>query len=83
MDAANVPSHMVDPLAVPSLRRVLQQGLLVEHYAIDGLERIGNREAIAGLKAAQYHTDEDVRAAVRLALTQLQETSRRPLRPAD
>jgi hypothetical protein len=49
MDAANALSHIQDPVAVDSLVRVLQHGLLVEHYAVAGLERIGNPEAIAAL----------------------------------
>lgn len=61
MDAANALSHIQDPVAVDSLVRVLQHGLLVEHYAVAGLERIGSPEAIAALVAAQDHPDEQVR----------------------
>jgi hypothetical protein len=72
MDAANALSYIRDPLAVESLVRVLQEGSLVEHYAVDGLGRIGSPEAIAALEAAQGHPDEEVRAAVRRVLDVLQ-----------
>jgi len=72
MEAANALSYIRDPLAVDSLARVLQQGSLVEQYAVDGLGRIGSPEAIAALQAAQDHPDEEVRAAVRLMLEALQ-----------
>jgi len=68
MEAASALSYIQDPLAVASLVRVLQNGSLVEHYAVDGLGRIGGPEAIAALLAAQDHPDEEVRAAVRLML---------------
>jgi hypothetical protein len=75
MDAANALSYTVDPLAVPSLRRVLQQGSLVEHYAVTGLGRIGSPDAIAALKAAQNNPDEDVRSQVRSVLRSIQAQS--------
>ena len=72
MQAANALSYIQDPVAVPSLARVLQQGSLVEQYAVDGLGRIGTPEAIAALEAAQNHPDEDVRGAVRAMIERLQ-----------
>jgi hypothetical protein len=75
MDAANALSYTVDPLAVPSLRWVLQQGSLVEHYAVAGLGRIGSPDAIAALKAAQNNPDEDVRSQVRSVLRSIQAQS--------
>jgi hypothetical protein len=71
MDAASALSYIRDPLAIDSLIRVLQHGSLVEHYAVDGLGRIGNPEAIAALEAAKNHPDEEVRAAVRYMLAVL------------
>jgi len=68
MEAAKALSYIVDPAAVSKLRRVLEQGSLVEHYAVDGLVRIGSSEAIAALKAQRDHPDEDVRDAVNSAL---------------
>ena len=37
MEAAKTLSYIVDPEAVDSLVRVLQQGAMVAHYAVDGL----------------------------------------------
>jgi hypothetical protein len=72
MEAANALSYIRDSVAVESLSRVLQDGALVENYAVDGLERIGGSEAIAALQAAQDHPDPEVREAVRNALDRLQ-----------
>jgi hypothetical protein len=83
MEAANALSYIRDPVAVDSLARVLQQGELVEHYAVDGLGRIGTPEAIAALTAAQYLRDEDVRAAVRSMLEVLQGRAQGGLGPQD
>jgi PBS lyase HEAT-like repeat len=72
IQAANALSYVVDPVAVDSLVRVLQQGSIVGHYAVEGLARIGNPEAIAALVAARNNPDEDVRTAVRYSLGVLQ-----------
>lgn len=72
MDAAKALSYIRDPQAVGNLARVLQQGSLVEEYAIAGLARIGTPEAVAALLAAQDHPREEVRDAVRNALENLQ-----------
>jgi len=72
MDAANALSYIRDPVAVASLARVLQKGSLVEQYAIDGLGRIGNPEAIDALEAAESHPDPEVGAAARRMLEELQ-----------
>lgn len=71
IEAANALSYIRDPLAVDSLVRVLWQGSLVAHYAVDGLRRIGSVEALAALQAATDHPDEDVRATVRSTLETL------------
>ncbi|MGH6848485.1 MAG: HEAT repeat domain-containing protein [Methylocella sp.] len=81
--AANALSYIRDPLAVPSLVRVLQHGSMVENYAVDGLGRIGSPAAIEALIAAQNHPDEDVRAAARSMLGALREGGQGPLEPAD
>lgn len=83
MDAAKALSYMRDRQAVGSLARVLQQGTLVEHYAVDGLVQIGTPEAIAALEAAQNHPDEDVRTAVRSALEALQQGPQKNSGPKD
>jgi hypothetical protein len=64
MEAAEALSYIRDPAAVAGLARVLQHGSFVEQYAVDGLGRIGGPEAIAVLRAARNHPDEEVRAAV-------------------
>jgi hypothetical protein len=74
MEAASALSYIRDPLAVRELVRVLWQGSLVAHYAVDGLARIGSPEAKAALNAARYHEDKDIRALVRSALEGLQAT---------
>ena len=83
MEAASALSYIRDPLAIGSLVRVLRQGSLVEHYAVEGLGRIGNSEAIAALEAAQDHPDEDVRAAVRITLGAVRERAQGASRPKD
>jgi HEAT repeat protein len=62
MEAANALSYLLDPAAVASLVRVLEQGGAVASQAVDGLGRIGNLEATAALRAAQQNPDEAVRA---------------------
>jgi hypothetical protein len=71
IEAADALSYIRDPLAVDSLIRVLWQGSLVAHYAVDVLARIGNLEALAALEAATDHPDEDVRSTVRSTLEAL------------
>jgi hypothetical protein len=83
MEAANALSYIRDPVAVDSLARVLQQGELVQHYAVEGLGRIGTPEAIAALVGAQYLRDEDVRAAVRSMLEVLQGRAQGGLGPQE
>jgi hypothetical protein len=83
MDAAKALSYMRDPQVVSSLVRVLQQGSLVEHYAVDGLARIGTPEAVAALMAEQDNPSEEVRAAVRTALENLQQPTREHSGPKD
>jgi len=68
MGAARTLSYVVDPLAVDSLVRVLQQGSMVAHYAVDRLGRIGNPAAIDALTAARDYLDDEVRTAVRNTL---------------
>jgi len=71
MDAANTLSYIRDPLAVDSLVRVLWQGSLVSHYAVTGLARIANPQALSALEAAQDHPVDDVRAMIHSTLEEL------------
>jgi hypothetical protein len=72
MEAAKTLSYVLDPLAVRSLVRVLQQSPIVAHYAVDGLGRIRNPEAIDALTAARDYLNEEIRTAVRYTLAVIQ-----------
>ena len=50
-EAALALSYVRDPIAIPHLRKMLVSGL-VEGFALKGLQRIGNREAVQVLIAA-------------------------------
>jgi hypothetical protein len=71
MDAAQTLSYIDDSLAVPQLTRVLSQGTFVEQYAVEGLGRIGNSDAVSALWSAVGHPDPDVRSLVWFTLNQL------------
>jgi hypothetical protein len=75
MDAALELSYIDDAVAVPQLLRVLQQGEFVEHYAIEGLGRVGNASAIAGLWGASLSPDPDIRALAIFTLNQIGQPS--------
>jgi hypothetical protein len=83
MEAANALSYVLDPVAVPSLVRVLRQGSLVAHYGVDGLARIGGPEAMAALVAAEDHADEEVRIKIRNMLGLIRLGAPGALRPMD
>jgi PBS lyase HEAT-like repeat len=83
MEAAITLSYIVDPVAVDSLVRVLQQGSMVAHYAVDGLGRIGNPEAIEALTAARDYLDDEVRTSVRYTLQVLQGNAPKGSGPID
>ncbi len=69
MEAAHVLSFVRDPAAVPHLARVVRQGKYVEDFAIQGLGRIANQEALeALLKTARTHSDPEVRALASFTL---------------
>jgi hypothetical protein len=81
MEAAKTLSYVLDPLAVSSLVRVLQQSPIVAHYAVDGLGRIRNPEAIDALTAARDYLNEEIRTAVRYTLAMIQGQAPRPSAP--
>ncbi len=62
MAAAQTLSFINDPIAVPQLIRVLNQGTFVEQYAVEGLGRIGNPAAVGALWGAMAHPDPDIRS---------------------
>lgn len=71
MTAAETLSYIKDPLAVPQLIRVLNQGTFVEHFAVQGLGWIANPQAIVALWEATAHPDSDIRALAVFTLNTL------------
>lgn len=61
-DAALALSHITDPVAVPYLEKALKEGRSVWQYAIPGLARIANREAIETLISALKGPDREAAA---------------------
>jgi len=83
MDAARTLSYVNDPLAVPALSRVLNQGTFVEQYAVEGLGRIASPEAISALWGAAGHPDPDVRSLSWFTLNQIDMQSQQSPKDAD
>jgi hypothetical protein len=71
MEAAQTLSYINDPVAVPELARVLEQGTFMEQYAIEGLGRIATPQAVAILWNAMSHADPEVRSFARFTLSQV------------
>src|SRR5262245_21251058 len=70
-DAALALSHIGDPIAIPFLRQVLENGWIVDRYAAAGLGRIGSRgnvEAIDTLVASRAQADIERRSYITGAL---------------
>ena len=78
MEAAKTLSYVSDPVAIPQLARVLNQGTFVEQYAIEGLGRIGDSSSIVMLWNATANADPDIRALAVFTLEQI----RRGVAPA-
>jgi hypothetical protein len=75
-DASLVLSYVVDPMAVPFHARVLKEGLpAARANAVQGLTRIGNREAQEALRAGLATADADLKAKIESALTQFRPAS--------
>ncbi|MBI4164989.1 MAG: HEAT repeat domain-containing protein [Acidobacteria bacterium] len=71
-DASLALSYVVDPLAVPFQARVLKEGSPgARANAVQGLSKIGNREALEALRAGLVNADPDLKAKIESALTQL------------
>jgi hypothetical protein len=73
MEAAQTLSYVRDPVAVPQLARVLNQGTFVEQYAVEGLGRIGNSSSIVMLLSATAHADPDIRSLAVFTLGQIRQ----------
>lgn len=71
--AASMLSYIVDPVAVPYLKKTLHAGKLVEPIAIAGLERIANREAVEALISGLKNRTGDVQILTRAALQRIQQ----------
>lgn len=69
-DYALALSHLTDPVAVPFLARLLESGR-VEQIAIDGLRRIGNKEAVDILIATFESKNEEAVIFAQRALRRL------------
>ena len=69
-DYALALSHLRDPVAVPYLARLLRSGR-VEQIAVDGLRRIGNKEAAGVLIATLENKNEETVMFAQRALRRL------------
>ena len=67
-DAALALSYVNDPIAVPSLARVLREGKLVRTEAAEGLARIATPQAVEVLTASLNAGDSELQAIARSAL---------------
>ena len=75
-DASLVLSYVVDPVAVSFHARVLKEGSpSARANAVQGLTKIGNREAQDALRAGLATADADLKAKIEFALTQFRPTS--------
>jgi PBS lyase HEAT-like repeat len=70
-EAALALSHIGDPIAIPFLRQVLENGWIIDRYAAEGLGRLGSRgniEAIDTLVASRAQADIERRSYITGAL---------------
>lgn len=75
-DASLTLSYVVDPMAVPFQARVLKEGSAAARAnAVQGLTKIGNREAQDALRAGLATADADLKAKIESALTQFRPAS--------
>jgi HEAT repeat protein len=72
LQAISALAYMRDPVAVPYLKRVLQEGQQIRIEAAQGLARIENPEAIDALVAAETTTtDTELRGQLKIILRDL------------
>jgi hypothetical protein len=83
MEAAETLSYVNDPVAVPHLIRVLNQGTFVEQYAVEGLGRIASPQAIGALWGAMTHPDPDVRSLAYFTLSHAGQVAQQVPKPMD
>jgi PBS lyase HEAT-like repeat len=72
-EAALALSYIQDPIAIPFLEQELKQGKFVQSYAIYGLGRIANAEAIALLLSTARHGEQEIASLARFVLYELKE----------
>jgi hypothetical protein len=77
-EPAEALSYVNDPIAIPYLEDVLKSRLLLEWYAIAGLERIGTEEAVRVLKAASKSRNSDTARLAQRALNRMKTPSKHP-----
>jgi hypothetical protein len=77
-DFAEALSHVNDPVAVPYLQQLLESGHPFERYAIDGLERVGNLNAVWVLIDATGTLGTEEAQFARGALLQIHDTTTDP-----
>ncbi len=77
-EAALALSYVRDPVAVPYLERVLRSGHLVERMAVEGLEQIGNREAVQVLVSSLKTRAGDTAILARSALERIESNTQDP-----
>ena len=75
MEAAEALSRIQDPVAIPYLKQILEKGVSVQHYGIQGLARIGNTEAIEVLIANLGIRDRGLQSRVVFELETLARTT--------
>ncbi len=77
-EAALALSYVRDPVAVPYLERALRSGHLVERMAVEGLEQIGNREAVQVLVSSLQTRAGDTAILARSALERIESNTQDP-----
>jgi hypothetical protein len=77
-EAALTLSYVKDPVAVPYLKQALASNKMVEIYAIAGLGRIGNEEAVRVLISALQIRKADTAVLARSALSRIEAVTTDP-----
>jgi hypothetical protein len=74
-DAADALSRIQDPVAIPYLKQIIEKGVSIQQYGIQGLGRIGNAEAIEILIANLSIRDRGLQGRVAFELITLERTT--------
>jgi hypothetical protein len=76
--AVTALTYIVDPVAVPYLEQLLRSGKKLGPFAIQGLGRIANDQAVGLLIAALNDPDDDTRMSARSQLVRMAEATADP-----